>query len=142
MNHVSCLVNIQSKIKLLTGSEKKVADYVLENYMEVLDYTVTELAEKAKVSDATVVRFCRSVGYKGYQDLKINLAQDAIVPYKHLNTSLEKEDTPSQIARKVIRSEIETLEETVNILNMRELELAAKAIKEAKRVFLCMRSEV
>ena len=142
MNHVSCLVSIQSKIKLLTGSEKKVADYVLENYMEVLDYTVTELAEKAKVSDATVVRFCRSVGYKGYQDLKINLAQDAIVPYKHLNTSLEKEDTPSQIARKVIRSEIETLEETVNILNMRELELAAKAIKEAKRVFLCMRSEV
>ncbi|MDE7057708.1 MAG: MurR/RpiR family transcriptional regulator, partial [Lachnospiraceae bacterium] len=134
MNHVSCLVSIQSKIKLLTGSEKKVADYVLENYMEVLDYTVTELAEKAKVSDATVVRFCRSVGYKGYQDLKINLAQDAIVPYKHLNTSLEKEDTPSQIARKVIRSEIETLEETVNILNMRELELAAKAIKEANRV--------
>ena len=99
MNHVSCLVSIQSKIKLLTGSEKKVADYVLENYMEVLDYTVTELAEKAKVSDATVVRFCRSVGYKGYQDLKINLAQDAIVPYKHLNTSLEKEDTPSQIAQ-------------------------------------------
>ena len=134
MNHVSCLVSIQSKIKLLTGSEKKVADYVLENYMEVLDYTVTELAEKAKVSDATVVRFCRSVGYKGYQDLKINLAQDAIVPYKHLNTSLEKEDTPSQIARKVIRSEIETFEETVNILNMRELELAAKAIIEAKRV--------
>jgi len=48
MNHVSCLVSIQSKIKLLTGSEKKVADYVLENYMEVLDYTVTELAEKEK----------------------------------------------------------------------------------------------
>lgn len=134
MNYVSCLVNIQSKIKFLTGSERKVADYILENYMEVLNYTVTELAEKAKVSDATVVRFCRSAGYKGYQDLKINLAQDAIVPYKHLNNSLEKEDTPSQIARKVIRSEIETLEETMNILNMRELEQSAEAIRTAKRV--------
>lgn len=59
MNRTSCIVNIQSKMKVLTGSEKKVAEYVLKNYMRVLDFTVTELAEKAGVSDATVVRFCR-----------------------------------------------------------------------------------
>ena len=134
MDRTSYIVSIQSKIKLLTGSEKKVADYILENYMKVLNYTVTELAEKADVSDATVVRFCRSVGYKGFQDLKINLAQDAIVPYKHLNNSLEEEDTPEQIVSKVVRSEIETLEETLHILDMQELEAAAKAIKNAKRV--------
>ena len=134
MDRTSCIVSIQSKIKLLTGSEKKVADYILENYMKVLNYTVTELAEKADVSDATVVRFCRSVGYKGFQDLKINLAQDAIVPYKHLNNSLEEEDTPEQIVSKVVRSEIETLEETLHILDMQELEAAAKAIKNAKKV--------
>ena len=134
MNRTSCIVTIQSKLKLLTGSEKKVADYILGNYMEVLDYTVIELAEKADVSDATVVRFCRSVGYKGFQDLKINLGQDAIVPYKHLNTSLEEKDTPEQIVSKVLRSEIETLEETIHILDVKELEAAARAIKDAKRV--------
>lgn len=134
MNRTSCIVTIQSKLKLLTGSEKKVADYILGNYMEVLNYTVIELAEKADVSDATVVRFCRSVGYKGFQDLKINLAQDAIVPYKHLNTSLEEKDTPEQIVSKVLRSEIETLEETIHILDVKELEAAARAIKDAKRV--------
>ena len=134
MNRTSCIVNIQSKMKVLTGSEKKVAEYVLKNYMRVLDFTVTELAEKAGVSDATVVRFCRSVGYKGYQDMKINLAQDAIVPYKHLNNSLEERDTPEQIVTKVLRSEIETLEETIHILDMDELEQAAKAIKNADKV--------
>lgn len=134
MNRTSCIVSIQSKIKLLTGSEKKVADYILENYMKVLNYTVTELAEKADVSDATVVRFCRSVGYKGFQDLKINLAQDAIVPYKHLNNVLEKEDSPEQIVTKVFRSEIETLEETIHLLDIHELETAARAIKNAKKV--------
>lgn len=134
MNKSSCLVNIQSKMKLLTESEKKVANYILENHMEVLNYTVTELAEKADVSDATVVRFCRGVGYKGYQDLKINLAQDTIVPYKHLNNSLEEADTPAQIAVKVIRSEIETLEETISILDMGELEKSARAILNARRV--------
>lgn len=134
MNRTSSIVNIQSKLKSLTGSEKKVADYVLNNYMKVLDYTVTELAEKAGVSDATVVRFCRSAGYKGYQELKINLAQDAIVPYKHLNNSLEEQDTPEQIVTKVLRSEMDTLEETIHILDMEELEQAARVIKNAERV--------
>lgn len=134
MKSNSCLMNIKGKLKVLTDSEKKVGNYILDNYMEVLNYTVTELSEKADVSDATVVRFCRSIGYKGYQDLKINLAQDALVPYKHLNTSLEKEDTPAQIAQKVIRSEIEALEETLTILDMKELERAARVIKDAKKV--------
>ncbi|MBS6395916.1 MAG: MurR/RpiR family transcriptional regulator [Clostridiales bacterium] len=136
MSEISCLTNIQSKLKLLTNTEKKVADFILNNYRETLDYTVTELAEHAEVSDATVVRFCRSVGYKGYQDLKINLARDAIAPYKHLNTSLEEADTPAQITEKMIRSEISVLEETINLLDMKEMELAATAIKNAKRVFL------
>ena len=134
MNGNSCLINIKSKLKILTGSEKKVGNYILDHYMEVLNYTVTELSEKAEVSEDTVVRFCRSTGYKGYQDLKIHLAQDALVPYKHLNTSLEKEDTPEQIAQKVIRAEIQTLEETLNILDMKELEQAARVIRNAGRV--------
>ena len=113
MNRTSCVMNIKSKMKTLTGSEKKVANYILNNYMYILDYTVTELAEKAGISDATVVRFCRSVGYKGYQDLKISLAQDMMSPYKQLNSSIEEKDTPEQIVDKVIRSEIETIEETL-----------------------------
>lgn len=135
MDKISCLANIESKLKFLTNTEKKVADYILKNDREALNYTVTELAEHAEVSDATVVRFCRSVGYKGYQDLKINLARDTIAPYKHLNISLEETDTPAQITEKVIRSEIQVLEETINLLNMKEMELAARVIKEADRVF-------
>ena len=47
MNGNSCLINIKSKLKILTGSEKKVGNYILDHYMEVLNYTVTELSEKA-----------------------------------------------------------------------------------------------
>ncbi len=56
MNGNSCLINIKSKLKILTGSEKKVGNYILDHYMEVLNYTVTELSEKAEVSDATAIR--------------------------------------------------------------------------------------
>ena len=46
MNRTSCVMNIKSKMKTLTGSEKKVANYILNNYMYILDYTVTELQKK------------------------------------------------------------------------------------------------
>lgn len=130
----SCLMNIQSKLKQLTDAERKVAQYVIDNYKSILNCTVTELAEKANSSDATVVRFCRSVGYKGYQEFKINLAQDAIVPYKHLNSALEKGDSTAEIIEKVMRSEIAVLEETINILKPKDLEKAAKAIMKAKKI--------
>lgn len=136
MRNQSCLMNIKSKLKLLTEAESKVANYVLENYMSILNFTVTELAEKSNSSDATVVRFCRSVGYKGYNEFKINLAQDAIVPYKHLNSELEEGDTPAEIINKVIRSEIAVLEETLNILDDKALGKAAEFISKANKVAL------
>lgn len=75
---ISCLKKIKSKIDYLTAAEQKVGYYILEHGDEVLGLTVTELAEKANSSDATVVRFCRSDGYKGYQEFKIGLAQDTM----------------------------------------------------------------
>lgn len=134
MSKVSCLTNIERKLKSLTNTERKVADYILKNDKETLNYTVTELAERAEVSDATVVRFCRSVGYKGYQDLKINLARDTMDPHKHFSMSLEEGDTPAQITEKIIRSEIQVLEETIGLLDMEEMERAARAIKAARRI--------
>lgn len=136
MGSISCLDNIASKRKLLTNTEKKVADFILINPKKTLDYTVTELAEYAKVSDATVVRFCRSVGYRGYQDFKISLARDAIDPHKHLNMLLDRGDTPAQITEKIIRSEIQVLEDTISILDMDEMERVARVIMEARRVFV------
>ncbi len=79
---------------LLTNTEMKLASYILEHYEEVLNYNITELAEEAGVSDASVVRFCKSVGYKGYQDFKVNAARDVLPRDKHFNPSLEQGDDP------------------------------------------------
>ena len=76
----------------LTNTEAKIAKYVLDHYDQVLSSNITELAEQAGVSDASVVRFCKSLGYKGYQDFKINAARDLLPKEKHLNPSLEPSD--------------------------------------------------
>lgn len=61
----------------LTVSERRVADYVLSQYDHVQFMSITQLAEECGVADATVSRFCRSLGLKGFNAFKIELAKQA-----------------------------------------------------------------
>ena len=51
-------------------TEKKIAKYILNNPKEVVDMTVSELAETSDVSIASVSRFCRKVGLKRFCPVK------------------------------------------------------------------------
>ena len=74
----SCKERIKAKMPQLTETEKKIGKFVLENYETVLQCNVSELATHSGVSDASVVRFCRSIGYRGFQDFK--MIQDESCP--------------------------------------------------------------
>jgi DNA-binding MurR/RpiR family transcriptional regulator len=134
MTTTSCRLRIESKHRLLSNAESKVAHYVLTNYDDVLKCTITELAEKAGSSDASVLRFCRRIGYKGYHEFKIDLARDVIPPYKHLNPRFEPGESTETVCHKIFQSEIETLNETLMVLDMDALEKAAETIAAADRI--------
>jgi len=57
-------------------AEKKVADFILENPETAVNANVSELANYSGVSDATVIRLCKHIGYEGYYQLKICLSRD------------------------------------------------------------------
>ena len=59
----------------LTPSETKLADYILRNKFHLQSATVSSLAASCGVSLATVTRFCRSIGYDGFQEFKFKVAQ-------------------------------------------------------------------
>ena len=82
MSNMSVLENIISSYDILFSAEKKVADYVLKHPQETLDLNVVELANKSKVSDATVIRFCKHIGYAGYYQFRIMLAKTLPLPAK------------------------------------------------------------
>ena len=130
----STIPRIQGSINLLTSTQKKLAEYIIDNYKEAIDFTVTELSEKSGVSEATVIRFCKDLGYKGYQDFKINLAKEVISPYKQINLDLEETDEPMDIVNKIFNSNISVLNETLNILDIDAMEKAAEKIVNAKRL--------
>ena len=119
----------------LYAAEQRVAEAILADPEAVLTSSVTELANRAGASEATVVRFCRSLGYKGYQDFKISLARDLVAPIKSLHEELEEGDEPEEVATKVFRSHIQTLEETLAALDPAVFARAVELLLGARRIF-------
>lgn len=132
-NHIF-LGLIKSQLNTFTKSEKKIAEYILKNHNDILNATITELSEKINTSDASIARFCKTLGCKGYQDFKIRLAKEILPKYKQLNIEIERNDTPEIICQKIFNCEIATLNENLEILNVNTLKEAAERIKKAKQI--------
>lgn len=74
---LSVLARIRSSAALLGPSEAKVASIVLERAHEVVEWSTAELAQAAGTSTATVIRACQSLGFRGFQHLRLELARSA-----------------------------------------------------------------
>lgn len=126
------------KIKALLGSmgkaEQRVAEYIIDNPEKVIYLTVSELAEKSRVSDATVVRVCQKIGNGNYQDLKVSLAQDIVTPLQAINEEITLDDTVEDIMAKVFNSEHQALRYTEETMNPKEMERAANTLFEAGKI--------
>src|SRR5215217_4371031 len=70
------IANIRSAAPNMTPALARVADHVLGNAQAVLYQSITELAEEASSSEASVMRFCRELGFTGFQNFKLMLAQE------------------------------------------------------------------
>lgn len=76
MDRGSVIENIKHFYNEMYAAEKKVADYILANPERAIGLNISELAERCDASDATVIRFCKHIGYKGFYQMKLVLAQD------------------------------------------------------------------
>ncbi|MES8790479.1 hypothetical protein U6O01_12330, partial [Cutibacterium acnes] len=74
----NCLGQIRSHYARLSEKEKKIADYILNNPENIIHSTINDVAEDLNVADATVFRFCKRIGFKGFQAMKITLAAEII----------------------------------------------------------------
>ncbi len=85
----------------LTKKEKLIAEFILDNFAEACFITSTEIAKRLHVSDSSVIRFTRTLGYTGFMDFqrsirktyteRINSVSDSItIPSERLKLSIGK----------------------------------------------------
>lgn len=133
-NHREGIIKVKAAYSSLPPSEKKVADYILEEPEKIIYLSVSELAEKAEVSDSTVIRFCKDIGFKGYQEFKLVLAQDLVVPIKNINEDIKKDDDLKTITHKLAYVNKQVIEETMALLDLDELKRAIDTICRARKI--------
>jgi RpiR family transcriptional regulator, carbohydrate utilization regulator len=129
------LRKIQSMYPRLSDKEKKIADFVLENPEHIIQNTINGVAEQLNVADATVFRFCKRLGFKGYQAMKIALAQEVMTPFQQIHEEIQEGDSEETITSKIFKSNIQTLENTQNILDADALEQAVDLLHNATEVY-------
>lgn len=84
---LSVIENIQAQRSSLSPTERKAADYVLKHTFQVVDFTVKDLAMASDVSEATVIRMCQHLGYKGYWPFRISLSKELVKYQDQRNVS-------------------------------------------------------
>lgn len=134
----SILHRLESERDRLRPSETKVADAIAAEPDGLLGWSVSELARRAGVSDPTVLRFCRALGFDGFQDFKLRLAQD-LAALRVTGRSLSPivlgpDDSVGDAADKVFETTIEHLARARQRLDKQAISRAAEIVATANRV--------
>ena len=134
---INVLPIINTSYKTFTKSEKMVAELVVKDPRHILYSSITDLAYEAKVGETTVLRFCRKIGFNGYQSFKMTLAQSIQIDdgmSEQLSDEITKEDTLIEVSKKILNVNIGALNETFQLLDYRELKKAIDYLFYAKRI--------
>jgi RpiR family transcriptional regulator, carbohydrate utilization regulator len=118
----------------LRRSERKVAQFVLKHPSDIINMRITDLAAKATVSEPTVIRFCRALGFEGFQSFKVQLAQQLGSSGTFSQFSVKDTDSVADLSRKVFDSTIGSLLNVRDELDLAAMEQAIMALSQADRV--------
>jgi DNA-binding MurR/RpiR family transcriptional regulator len=129
-----CLIRIQSAIGALKPAERNIADFILKNADQVIHLSVSELGRRAEVGDSTIIRFCRTLGYEGYQEFKLRLAQDLVQPSEYIHEKITFEDSTAELIQKICQSNLLAVEDTARSLDAAMVQSAAKAVSKARKI--------
>lgn len=117
-------------------AEKKIADFIIEHKEAVVDMTVAELAKASGTSDATVSRFCRRCGFKGFHQLKMSLAREVVEEKNQaiqVSNDILRQDI-SQSLQNILANKVAELTQTLSMIDPDNLEKILRLIERARMV--------
>lgn len=127
MNVSNFLVHIKSMYPSLTKREKEVAAYIFEHYNKIVFTSLTEFAKECGVGEATVFRFFKKLGFSGYHEFKMNMAEQLRNP-EGQQFSLETPSTYQEI--------LQMLDDTKRLTSTENLKQVAQQIVASQGVYL------
>jgi len=127
--------HIRNALATLRPAERKVADMVLNDVDFAMRASITELAQRADVSEPSVTRFCRAIGAHGLRDFKMQLAQSVAGGLPYASTAVARDDDLQTLFDKVSEAAVQGITHARGALEPSAVEAAISAIATARRVY-------
>jgi DNA-binding MurR/RpiR family transcriptional regulator len=135
-------LRIQSRLPRMPQAMAKIARLLLDSPDAPLRLSITELADEAGTSPATVTRFCRTVGFSGYAPFRVAVASDigrsvAIERWSEdIGRAFGPDDTPTQVMSTLLAAHTRSLRATAEFVDLERLEHLAVRIARCEHVDL------
>lgn len=144
MIYINVANRIAEKYSRMTKAEKRIADYFMNHGGDLQLLSITELAEQCQVADSTIFRFCKMLGYKGYNDFKLALAKEQgsvmgasrrMEDELDVYSSITREDDIPTTGQKLKAMYHAAMEQTLELLKPESVALAARILKSSEQVY-------
>src|SRR5512140_1391695 len=123
----------------LTKSEKQIADFLRKNQEESAFLSVGELATRLELSEATLVRFARSLGFESYPAMRELLQENfrrRVTHSARLRSRLDELREAGDIFERLVASELDYLTQSLESVDRNALHQAIDLFRSRKRVFI------
>ena len=121
------LARLRAALPLLGPSERRVAGVILAHSNAVVDWSTSELAAAAETSTATVVRACQTLGFRGFQHLRLEIARAV--------TSATPAPDTDHLSR-IFSAAADSIRVGRDSVDLASLDTAVAAITDARRLVL------
>ena len=136
----SILEVLRAEYDTFTLSEKKIADYILQNQSECMGIGITEMAAVCGVAVSTVSVFCRKLKLAGFNDFKMELARADLLTRTRLDSEMDGEvrqgDGAEDVMKKIHLRGQTVLDLSAQMLDPQAVEQAVELMDRAARVLL------
>ena len=126
----------------LTKSGRMVADYLIHHADEAQYLSISSLARECKVAEATVFRFCRALGFEGYHEMRIALAQANATASLVNQQEPEPGATTAKLCEHASALFLTAISGTQGALSPDAVDQAVDLLRGAKQVFCLGRAAV
>jgi DNA-binding MurR/RpiR family transcriptional regulator len=141
---VSIQSNIQAHVASFPPTMRRVADAILDRPQLVVENTISEVARACDTSEASIVRFCRAIGFTGFPQLKLQMAAELAKESAEFGggepgsygADISPTDTLAEMVAKIASSEILGIRETADSIDFDVLRRVVRKLERAKRVVL------
>ena len=124
----------------MRASEQKAADYVIQHFDEMPQMTLGGLAKKCNVSQPTVLRMIRAVGFTGFKEFRYAVITELARTEKEMQIaplygySFKKEDHLEDIPGKIVTTTAKMMEENLKNFSMKTYRSVIEALQQARMI--------